>query len=197
MHQGNRTGATAAKQKSVDRDPFGIFPVTCNCRALSRRSGKTRIRMRNFFSFWTFIACRCGARHAVPINDCSFSGIADTLPPHVAVFGQTTVGENGVFLDRVHGILVREIRCPWCYAEEPRFRIDSVQAAVLSEFHPRDVIAYGLDLPSRKGRDHHSQIRFATCRGKRRTNVLGLSSRVGDFKDEHVLCKPPFVSCEY
>ena len=79
-------------------------------------------------------------------------------------------------------------------AEESRFGVDGVEAAVGAELHPGDVVADGLDLPAGKRRDHHRHVRLAAGRRERRRDVVLLAVGRGHAEHEHVLGHPTVVA---
>ena len=111
------------------------------------------------------------------------------LPPDVAVGAD---GEDRVALDRGHrGVgLVARVRG---HPEETGLGVDRVEATIVAEPHPGDVVADGLDLPIGQRRDQHRQVRLATGGGEGAGDVLDGALGRGQLQDQHVLGQPALV----
>ena len=116
------------------------------------------------------------------------------LPPHVAVVGQRRVGEDRVALDGDHRLRVGLIARAGRDAEEAGLGVDRVEAPVVAELHPGDVVADGLDRPALERRDEHREVRLAGGRRERAGDVLHPTLRRGELEDEHVLGHPALVA---
>ena len=79
-------------------------------------------------------------------------GVGHALPPDVAVVGEGGVGEDDVAVEGQHGVGVGVHVGPGGHAEEAGLGVDGVEAAVLAEFHPADVVADRLDPSSPRGK---------------------------------------------
>lgn len=79
-------------------------------------------------------------------------------------------------------------------AEEASFRVDGVQTAVRAEFHPSNIVADGLHLPTGNGRDHHGQVGLPAGAGEGGGHVDFLAFRVGDAQDEHMFGQPALLA---
>ena len=116
------------------------------------------------------------------------------LPPDVAVVGEGAVGEDRVALDRCHRVRVRLVARARSDAEETGLGIDGVEAAVLAELHPGDVVTDRLHRPAGQGRDQHRQVGLAARRGECAGDVLDLALGRGQLEDQHVLGQPALVA---
>ena len=116
------------------------------------------------------------------------------LPPDVAVVGLGAVGEDRVALDRVHRVRVGLVAGVRRDAEEAGLGVDGVEAAVVAELHPGDVVADRLHLPARQGRDQHRQVGLAAGRREGAGDVLDLALGRGQLEDQHVLGHPALVA---
>ena len=56
--------------------------------------------------------------------------------------------------------------------EKARFGVNGIQATVLTELHPCDVISNGFYFPSGDGWDEHCKVGFPARRGEGSGNVL-------------------------
>ncbi len=64
---------------------------------------------------------------AGPVDDLAGRCIvSDAFPPDITVFSQSNIGEDGVFLNGLHGIIIGIQRRAGSNAEETGFRIDGV-----------------------------------------------------------------------
>ncbi len=98
---------------------------------------------------------------AVPVGQVRRGLLGHALPPHVAVVGERAVGEDRVALDRVDRVGVGVLARPRRHTEEARLGVDRVEAAVLAELHPRDVVADRLHRPALERRDQHREVGLA------------------------------------
>ena len=132
---------------------------------------------------------------AVPVDRRGPAALAGhPLPPDVAVVGLGAVGEDRVALDRVHRVGVGLVAGVRRDAEEAGLGVDRVEAAVLAELHPGDVVADRLDLPVGQGRDQHRQVGLAAGRREGAGDVLDRALGRGQFEDQHVLGQPALVA---
>src|SRR5690606_5813526 len=102
------------------------------------------------------------------------------LPPDVAVVGHGDVGEDAVRVEGGDGVRVRVVPGAGGHAEEAGLRVDRVEAAVVAELHPGDVVTDGLDLPARQARDEHGHVGLAAGRREGGGDVDLLAVRRGD-----------------
>ncbi len=117
------------------------------------------------------------------------------FPPHVAVVGESDVGEQRVALrDGAHRVRVGLPVGARRDAEEPGLRVHRVEPAVFPEAHPCDVVTEGLDPPARDGRLQHRQVGLAAGRGERGRDVVDLLLGRDQFEDQHVLGQPALVA---
>src|SRR6185437_13437403 len=103
----------------------------------------------------------------LPVRQVRRRLVGQALPPHVTVIGAGNVGEDAVAPERVDGVLVRTEAGAGRDAEEPGFRVDGIQAAVVTETHPADVVANRLGLPTRDGGLQHREVGLATSARER------------------------------
>src|SRR6185436_19759446 len=76
--------------------------------------------------------------------------------------------------------------------EEARFGIDGPKPAVRSDAHPRDVVAYGPDLPALAGRrrHQHGEVGLAARARKGGRDVVRLTLGIREPQNQHVLGEP-------
>ena len=84
--------------------------------------------------------------------------------------------------------------CPGRDAEKSGLRVDRIKPTVGAEFHPGNVVADGLDLPTRQGRDQHGQIGLAAGAGEGAGDILRVAFGRGQLEDQHMLGQPAFVA---
>ena len=186
-HERHGAGAAAAEQNGRDRHPLGVFPLRGNHRALARRNGEAGVGMGGGLA---------GARRpgpALPVGQVGGRDLGQALPPDVTVVGQGDVGEDAVGVQGGHRIAVGLVAGAGRHAEEARFGVDGVEAAVVSEPHPADVVADGLGLPARQGWLEHGHVGLAAGTREGGGNVADLVLRRGQLQDQHVLGQPAFV----
>ena len=107
------------------------------------------------------------------------------------------VGEDGVLHGGVQRVRVRFLVCARGHAEEAILRVDGIQAAVVANVHPGDIVTHrphfiallGIHL----GRNQHGQIRLAAGRGERGSDILHIALRVFNAQNKHVLGHPAFL----
>ena len=134
---------------------------------------------------------------SLPCQSVRWAGglVGHALPPHVAVVGQGDVGEDRVaLLDGGHRVGVGRRARAGGDAEEPELRVDGVEAAVLTEAHPGDVVADHLGLPAGDGGRDHREVRLATGGREGRRDVVDGPLGRGELEDEHVLGHPALVA---
>ena len=120
--------------------------------------------------------------------------VPDAFPPDITVIGKRDIGEDGILRAGEHGVLVGLHAGAGRDAEETGFRIDRAEVALFVELHPGDVVADGLDLPARNGRDQHGQVGLSAGRRERAGHILDFALRIGQLEDEHMLGHPAFVA---
>ena len=79
-------------------------------------------------------------------------------------------------------------------AEEARLGVDRVEAPVLAELHPRDVVADRLDRPVLERRDQHREVGLAARAREGARDVLDAPVGRGELEDQHVLGHPALVA---
>ena len=79
-------------------------------------------------------------------------------------------------------------------AEEAGLGVDRVEAAVVAELHPGDVVADGLDLPARQVGISIARLVLPHADGKAPVDVLDLALGRGQLEDQHVLGHPALVA---
>ena len=199
MHPGERLHderhrrcAAAAEDDRADRDALRVVVEAREARVVRRRSGEARVRVRGLLRRLR----RPGI--ALPVDELGRHRTVLALPPDVAVRRARHVREDRVAHDRLHGVRVRLVARARRHAEVAVLRVDGVEAAVLTDAHPRDVVTDGPDLPALEalGRDHHREVRLAAGARERRRHVRHLALGALDAEDEHVLREPAFLLAE-
>ena len=180
--------ATAAEQDRVDRHAGGILPVGGDGRALARGRRESRIRVARRLAR--------GGRPvlALPVDEMRGRLVRQALPPDVAVIGEGNVRVDAVRVQGLHGIGVRLHAGARRDTEETGLGVDGVQAPVITESHPGDVIADCLDLPAGHGGLEHREVGLAAGGWERRRDVVDRLLRRGQLQDEHVLGEPALVA---
>ena len=112
---------------------------------------------------------RQGARfesgvHVAGASRWRWAGPGHAFPPDVAVVGQRDVGEDAVRVERAIALALVSAGARRD-AEEAGLRVDRVEAAVVAEAHPADVVADRLDLPARDRRLEHREVGLAARDG--------------------------------
>ncbi len=137
---------------------------------------------------------------ALPVDGVRRRLAVHAFPPDVAVVGQRDVGEDRVFLDRLHRVRIRLVIRAGRDAEKSGFRVDGVKLAVLVGLDPGDVVADGRHFPAfflkRFRRNEHREIRFAA--GRRESGADVIFAAVGRFHadDQHVFGEPALLASE-
>mmetsp|Transcript_93186 Transcript_93186/g.156578 ORF Transcript_93186/g.156578 Transcript_93186/m.156578 type:complete len:305 (+) Transcript_93186:1140-2054(+) len=168
-HQWHQVRAATSKQNGTDGHTLRILPLRIDHRALRCRRRVPCIRVCSLATtVW-------GPRLASPINQAFGGGLGHALPPHITIWGQRNVCEDGVLLQRLHCTQVGLVRCAWCHPKEPRLRVDGIQPAILSHVHPGDVISHTTHLPAGNGRNQHCKIGLATGTREGCNNVVFLA----------------------
>ena len=191
VHERNCGAAAAAEEDCRDRDSLGVLPLGCDGRALagSDREASIRVRSRG-------VRGR-GPRVAAPVGCLGRRLLGHPLPPRVEVRGQRGVREDRIAPQGLHRVRIGFLAGPGCHAEETRFRVDGIQAAVGPELHPADVVADCLDRPAGHGRHEHREVRFPAGRRECRRHVLDVVVGGRELEDEHVFSEPPVVACHH
>src|SRR3954469_14047422 len=99
----------------------------------------------------------------LPVDQTFGRGFGEAFPPHVAIGRHRDVREDRVTVQRGKTVRVRLLRRAWRDTERTRFRVDRIQAPVLTGLDPRDVLADRRDFPAFEllRRDEHREIRLA------------------------------------
>ena len=181
-------GAAAAEEDGADGHAVGVFPVGVDDGALAGRGCEAGVGMG------AGGAAGLGPLVAVPVDALLGRGDAHALPPDVAVGGEDAVGEDGVLLAGVQGVGVGVHRGAGGHAKETGLGVDGVEAAVVADAHPGDVVTDAAHLPARQGGHHHRQVGLAAGGGEGGGDVVGLSLGRGEAEDEHVLGHPTLVA---
>src|SRR5205085_4549992 len=98
-------------------------------------------------------------------------------PPDVTVVSERDIGEKAVAPERVDRVLVSRGAGAGSNAEETGFRVDRVEATVVPEAHPGDVVSDCFDLPAGDGRLQHRKVGLSACARERPGDVVGLALR--------------------
>ncbi len=138
---------------------------------------------------------------------CSGDGVGHALPPDAAVGfavgadGEGDVSEDGVAVERRHGVGVGLHRGARSYAEEACLGIDSAELAAGIGLDPCNVVAHRPDLPSlESGRgNEHGEVGLAAGGGEGggEVGLLGVATGIGrcfNANDEHVFGHPSLVA---
>jgi hypothetical protein len=80
------------------------------------------------------------------------------------------------------------------HAEEAGLRVHRMQAAVVAEAHPADVVANGFGLPAGQGRLQHGHVGLAAGAGEGGGHIVHRIVRRGQLEDQHVLGEPALVA---
>ena len=190
-HERHGRAATTTEENRGNRHTLGVLPLGCNCGALRGRRGEACVRVCSWrVGLWS-------PRVVAPIGGACGWLITHAFPPHVAVRGECSVGEEAVGVQRGHRVGVRLPPGVGGDAEEAGLRVDGVEPTIVAELHPADVVANGFDLPAFDGRHEHRQVGLAACRGKRPGDVLHFARRAGELHDQHVLGEPAVVASHH
>ena len=120
--------------------------------------------------------------------------VCHSFPPNVAFVRFSDIGEDAVLCEGVDGVGVSIHACAGSDAKETGLRVDRVELAVITKFHPTDVITNGFYGPSRDGRDQHGEIGLTACAWERGSDVALSALRIGKLENEHVLGHPAFLT---
>ena len=194
IDQRHRGGAAAAEDEGRNRHALRVFPFLINRRALRSRRGKARIRVRRLAA--GFLGDFRRPVLALPVDGVRRRVLGHAFPPHVAVVGQRDVGEDDVFLQGGHRVVVGLFVGARRNAEEAGFRVDRVELAVFAGFDPGDVITDCCDLPATEAlrRDEHGKVGLAAGRRESGGDVGFFTFRRFDAEDQHVFGQPAFVA---
>ena len=183
------SGATpTAKENRRDWYALGVLPFRSNRGALRSRSGEAGIRVRSGRG-----ALR-GPGVVLPVSGPRRRLVGHAFPPHVALCGHCGVGKEAVRMQRRHRVRVRLPARVRRDTKEASLWVDRIETPIITEFHPANVVADGLDLPTLHGRHEHREVRLAARRRECACDVLHFAGRVRQFHDQHVLSKPAVVA---
>ena len=187
-HQWDSGAAAAAEEDGGDGNAGWVLPLGGNAWALAGRGGEAGVGVCcGGFGFWS-------PGLVFPVGDTGGGFLGHAFPPHVAIFGDGGVGEDGVAPHGVHGIDVGFVAGEWGDAEEAGFGVDGVELAVGAVLHPADVVTNGFGFPAWDGGHEHGEVGFAASRREGGGDVFEFALWVGEFQDEHVLGKPAVVA---
>ena len=162
-------GPAAAEEDRVDGHALRVLPVGCDRGALPGGGGEAGIGVRGGLA-----RGRCPVV-ALPVDEVGRGLLGEALPPDIAIIGQCDVGEDAISVERLHGVGIRVHSRPGSDTEEASLGIDGVEAAVLAEAHPCDVVTNRLDRPAGDGGLEHREIGLAAGRGEGRGEVAGVA----------------------
>ena len=94
-HERDCRRAPAAEQECIDGNSGRVFPIGGNGGTLSRGGRKSGIRMSG--RRLGFVAFILNPGFSGPVDDFAGRVVADAFPPNIAVFGEATLRENGLF----------------------------------------------------------------------------------------------------
>ena len=120
--------------------------------------------------------------------------VCHSFPPNVAFVRFRDIGEDAVLCESLDGVRVSIHTRARSDAKETSFRINRVELAVITKFHPTDVITNGFYGPSRDGRDQHGEIGLTACAWEGGCDIALSALRIGKFENEHVLGHPAFLT---
>ena len=117
------------------------------------------------------------------------------FPPNIAVIGQRHIGENHIFVQRLHAVGVGLHIGARRHAKITRFGVDGTQAAVGLRFDPSDIVANGGHAPAIKASrgNQHREVGFAASRRESRCHMVFFACRVGHAQHQHVLGQPALL----
>ncbi len=93
----------------------------------------------------------------------------------------------------VHRVGVGFLRGARRHAEETRFRVHRVKAAIFADANPGNIVAEAGHFPTRQHGLHHRQVGFAASAGECGGHVIFFSFRRSQAEDEHVFRQPAFL----
>ena len=181
-------GAATAEEDRIDRHALRVLPVGGDGGALPRRGGEARVGVRGGATG------RRGPVLALPVDEMRGRLVGQALPPHIAVIGERDVGEDAVGVEGLHGVGIGVHAGAGGDAEETRFGVDGVEASVLAEAHPRDVVTDCLDGPAGHRRLQHGEVGLAACRGEGSGDVADVARGSGELEHQHVLGHPTLIA---
>jgi hypothetical protein len=173
-HQRDVGGPAAAEEDGRDRHALRVLPLGsidghCEAGAVKRALG------------WAAGVADSGVQ-SLPFQSIRWAALSSVRPSH-----QTSPSSVRATLVKIElpcseadGVRVgRLVAGAGGHAEEAGLGVDGVEAAVLAELHPGDVVADGLALPAREGGDEHGHVGLAAGRREGAGDVL-LLARVGE-----------------
>ena len=137
---------------------------------------------------WAAGVCCCrGPGIAAPVDEVLGRGVGHALPPDAAVglavgpHGERDVGEDGVAVERRHGVGVGLVGCSGSDAEEAGLGVDGAELATGVGLDPCDVVAHRPNLPSLEsgGWNEHGEVGLAAGGGEGSGEVGLLGAAVG------------------
>ena len=134
---------------------------------------------------------------AFPVDCMGWRFAIHAFPPDIAIIGQCDVGENHVFVQRVHTVFVGFAVGTRSHTEVAELWIDRVQTAVLTRFEPSDVVTHGSYFPAGVCGLRwlqHRKVGFTASRWERSGHVFFHAIWIGYAKDQHVFCQPALVT---
>ena len=187
-HQWDGVRAAATEQDRGDRHATVVVVLRCRGRALGDRRAVAGVRVGGLV-----LGVR-GPLVAQPVDEV-LRLVLQALPPDILVVGQADVGVQGVA--RLHGLhrdRVGGVVGARRHAEEAILRVHGVQATVLAEAQPRDVVSDDLRAPARDCWLQHRQVGLTAGRREGGTDVVRLILRTDQLQDQHVLGHPALVA---
>ncbi len=134
-------------------------------------------------------------RATLPVDD---RRARQAFPPGLVVRGQRDVGIDRVVLDRGERVRVGLLAGAGSHAEIAGLRVDRMEAAIGTGFHPADIVADRPHFPARPAqtlrRNQHRQIGLAASGRERRCNVVRFALWIFHADDQHMLGQPAFLA---
>ena len=167
--QGHHARPAPAEKEGVDRHSVGVLPLGGDRGALGRGRREPRVRVRGGLS-------ESGVQ-SLPRQSIAWSGRSSVIPSH-----QTSPSSVRAQLVKIE--FARSVAIAFGFvfglvfgrdAEEARLGVDRVQATVLAELHPGDVVADRLRLPAVQGGDQHREVGLPGSRREGPGHVLHLA----------------------
>ena len=143
VDQRSRLGAAAAEHHRGDRYAVGVVKLLGQAGAVRGRSGEAAVGVGQLAAVCNVLLAVHG--QARPLLNILRRVLVQTFPPHGVVLQvMRNVGENGALHRGVQGVGVGFLVGAGSHAEEAVLRVDGIQAAVVANVHPGDIVAQGV-----------------------------------------------------
>mmetsp|Transcript_16559 Transcript_16559/g.25744 ORF Transcript_16559/g.25744 Transcript_16559/m.25744 type:complete len:372 (+) Transcript_16559:507-1622(+) len=185
-HKRDSVFSSATKDESRDGDTMGIVDLWVHNRAVSVRNHITRVRMSD-----RGLRSRAPGL-AFPVDETFRGSLGHAFPPHIALFSETGVGEDGIRLDGLHN--TPGLHVPACGdIIETRLGVDGIQLSISSNEQPSNIVSHTPHRPTRDGRNHHGGVGLSAPFGHNGAQIVLLSLWVGD-TDNQTAGTPPLLT---